>query len=63
MAGPFDLGLTGILVELLKPLKAATIPIFALSTYDTDWILVPWGQVSEAVEALRYDGLSQKRCE
>ena len=39
--GPLDFALTGVLAELLAPLAEAEISVFTLSTYDTDWILVP----------------------
>jgi len=32
--------LTGILLSLLHPLAKANISVFALSTYDTDYVLV-----------------------
>ena len=38
--GPLDLALPGILVSLASPLADAKIPIFAISTYDTDYLLV-----------------------
>lgn len=38
--GPLDFGLTGILNKLTAPLAKAGISIFAISTYDTDYILV-----------------------
>lgn len=38
--GPFPFQLTGILASFLDPLAAAGIPIFALSTFDTDYVLV-----------------------
>ncbi|OQR87440.1 hypothetical protein ACHHYP_08851 [Achlya hypogyna] len=38
--GPLDFGLTGILSALTAPLATAGIPVFAISTYDTDYILV-----------------------
>ena len=40
VAGPLDFSLTGILSALTAPLAAAAIPIFAVSTFDTDYILV-----------------------
>jgi hypothetical protein len=39
--GELDFALTGVLVELLTPLADAGISVFALSTFDTDWVLVP----------------------
>jgi hypothetical protein len=38
--GPLDFGLTGIVASLATPLAEAGISIFAISTYDTDYILV-----------------------
>ena len=37
--GPFPFGLTGILDSVLHPLAQAWIGIFAMSTYDTDYVL------------------------
>ena len=54
--GPLDFGLTGVLVELLTPLAAAGISAFTLSTYDTDWILVPGGAADRAAEEWRGSG-------
>ena len=38
--GPLDFGLVGVLSSLLSPLAAAGISIFAISTYETDYILI-----------------------
>ena len=38
--GPLDFALTGILASLTTPLAEAGISIFAVSTYDTDYLLV-----------------------
>lgn len=54
--GPLDLTATGILSALLAPLAAAEVPVFTLSTYDTDWILVPTPKESAAEEAWRRSG-------
>jgi uncharacterized protein len=40
VAGPLDFSLTGILSAIAGPLAAAGIALFAVSTYDTDYILV-----------------------
>jgi hypothetical protein len=40
MIGPLDFGLTGILSSLIVPLAENGISIFAISTYDTDYILI-----------------------
>lgn len=54
--GPMDFALTGVLSAFLEPLAAACIPIFAISTFDTDYILVKAGQVEEAVSVLEEAG-------
>jgi len=50
--GPLDFALTGILSSLAAPLAAAGISIFALSTFDTDYILVEVENIKKAVKAL-----------
>ena len=54
--GPFDFALTGVLAAALIPLRDAGVGIFALSTYDTDYVLVQGAQLGEAVTALRSAG-------
>ena len=52
VAGPLDLNGTGILEKLSKVLAEAQISIFAISTYDTDYILIPSKKTNAAVVAL-----------
>jgi hypothetical protein len=54
--GPMDLGLTGVMASLSAPLADAGVPIFPIATHDTDWLLVPDGQVALALDALRGAG-------
>jgi hypothetical protein len=54
--GPLDFSLTGVLVSLLQPLADAAISVFTISTYDTDWVLVPVGDVARATEEWRRAG-------
>lgn len=54
--GTLDFSLTGVLVELLTPLAEEEISVFTLSTYDTDWILVPVADADRAAEAWRRRG-------
>ncbi len=54
--GTLDFALTGILAALTAPLAAAEIPVFALSTYDTDYILVREEMLAVALDALRAAG-------
>ncbi|NLW62925.1 MAG: ACT domain-containing protein [Syntrophomonadaceae bacterium] len=54
--GPLDFSLTGILASLAAPLSAAGISIFAISTYDTDYLLVKEEQLGSAINTLRQYG-------
>jgi uncharacterized protein len=54
--GPLDLSETGVLSSLSEPLADAGIPLFAVSTYDTDYLLVREGDVVRAEAALRAAG-------
>ncbi|GAA5843975.1 hypothetical protein JCM11251_005928 [Rhodosporidiobolus azoricus] len=56
VAGPMDLSLTGILHELTRPLKEAKVPIFASSTWDTDYVLINEEYRAKAEEALEKAG-------
>jgi len=56
VAGPLDFGLVGVLASLLAPLQEAKVSVFALSTYDTDYLLVKEAQLARAVEALSAAG-------
>ncbi|MDJ0842000.1 MAG: ACT domain-containing protein [Acidobacteriota bacterium] len=54
--GPLDFSLTGILADLSTILANAGLSIFAISTFDTDYILVRQDKLGRAVEALRAAG-------
>jgi hypothetical protein len=54
--GPLDFGLTGILASIAVPLAQAGISIFAISTYDTDYILLPAGELEAAIKILSHAG-------
>ncbi len=56
VAGQLDFALTGILASLAVPLAAAGVSIFAVSTFDTDYLLVRADTLDRAVEALRAAG-------
>jgi len=56
VAGPLDFALTGILHAITGPLAAAAISLFALSTYDTDYVLIRATDLERAVAALRTAG-------
>ena len=52
VAGPMDFSLTGILLSIAKPLADAEIGIFAVSTFDTDYVLVKEVSLDAVVVAL-----------
>jgi hypothetical protein len=54
--GPFEFALTGILAAVLEPLRDVGVGIFALSTFDTDYVLVKRERLPDAVAALRAAG-------
>jgi len=54
--GPLDFSLIGILSSLTIPLTKAGISIFAISTYDTDYLLVQETELEKAKAALREAG-------
>lgn len=54
--GPLDLALTGILAALAVPLADARIPIFVISTYRTDYLLVRAAMLAAAKDVLRRAG-------
>jgi hypothetical protein len=51
--GPLDFALTGILARLAAPLAEAGISIFAISTFDTDYLLVRSGDLDAATAVLQ----------
>jgi hypothetical protein len=56
LRGPIPFAVTGVLASLTAPLAAARISLFAISTYDTDYLLVREADVDGAVAALRSAG-------
>jgi hypothetical protein len=48
--------LVGILLSIAEPLARAGLAIFAISTYDTDYVLVKARDLPAALEALRAAG-------
>jgi hypothetical protein len=55
LEGPFPFSQTGVLLSFIEPLSTKDVPIFAISTYDTDYVLIP-EEFSWAVEVLREAG-------
>ena len=54
--GPLDFALTGILASVAVPLAAAGVSIFAVSTFDTDYVMVREENVARAIAAQRAAG-------
>ena len=40
LEGPFPFTMTGVLASFLQPLAEAGIPVFAVSTFNTDYVLI-----------------------
>ncbi|MDC0246577.1 ACT domain-containing protein [Deltaproteobacteria bacterium] len=56
VAGPLDFKLTGILSAITDVLAEEKISIFAISTFDTDYILIKREYLANAVSALERAG-------
>ena len=54
--GPLAMSLVGVLASIANPLAEAKISIFAISTYDTDYVLVKAGDLDTAVDVLQRAG-------
>ena len=54
--GQLDFSLTGILASMLVPLARAAVPVFAVSTFDTDYILIKQENLSRALKSLEKAG-------
>jgi hypothetical protein len=54
--GRLDFALVGVLASIAAPLARAGVSIFALSTFDTDYILVKEISLERAVAALTQEG-------
>jgi hypothetical protein len=52
LQGPIPFSLTGILNSITLPLAQASLGIFAISTYDTDYVLVKQEVLPQALSAL-----------
>ena len=56
LEGPFPFSQTGILLSFIEPLSSNGIPIFTISTYDTDYVLIQEEFAGVALETLREAG-------
>ena len=58
LEGPFPFSQTGVLLSFIEPLSTNNIPIFAISTYDTDYVFLQEA-TPRALDALRAAGHEQ----
>jgi hypothetical protein len=56
VAGPLDFALIGVLASMAGALADAGVSVFALSTYDTDYLLVKADTLERAIDALEAAG-------
>ena len=56
VAGPLPFEMTGVIASLTMPLAEAGVPVFVISTYDTDHLLVQAAALDAAVAALEAAG-------
>jgi len=56
--GPLDFGLTGILASIANPLADAKVSIFAISTFDTDYVMIKANDLKTAKACLISAGFS-----
>ena len=56
LQGPFPFPMSGVLSAFIAPLAEAGIGIFSISTFDTDYVLVPINHLSAAKAKLEQAG-------
>ncbi|CAF0758390.1 unnamed protein product [Rotaria sordida] len=54
--GPFSFDMTGVLTSILNPLAKADIGILAISTFDTDYVMVKDKHLDMAIDVLKQNG-------
>jgi len=54
--GPLEFTLVGILASLTAPLAASEVSVLAISTYDTDFLLIKEASLEKALSSLRDEG-------
>lgn len=58
--GTLDFGLTGIIAGISSVLANRSIPVFVVSTYDTDYVLVKESTLESTIKALKEAGYAIK---
>lgn len=55
--GPIPFDELGVIAGLSAPLAAAGVPVFVISTHDTDLVLVPEEKLPQALESWKHQGI------
>ena len=58
--GPLDFNIVGVVAAISAPLALAGIPIFVISTFDTDYLLVKEEHLEKSIGLLEHQGHSIK---
>jgi len=61
LEGPFDLSSIGVLASLTSPLAQAGVSVLALSTFETDYLLVKKEDLEQAIRVLSEAGYPIQR--
>lgn len=61
LEGPFEFSEVGVLASVAAPLAGAGVSVFAVSTFDTDYVLVKHERLERAIAALRELGYEVDR--
>ena len=56
LEGPFPFSMTGVLASFIEPLAEQKIPVFAIATFDTDYVLLDREHLDSALRALAAAG-------
>ena len=56
LEGPFPFSQTGVLLSFIEPVSDSGVPIFAVATYDTDYVLIPDEFSEKAIDTLERAG-------
>ena len=54
--GPLDFNIVGVVASISAPLAEAGIPIFVISTFDTDYLLVKDENLEKSIRLLEGEG-------
>ena len=53
VSGPLDFGLTGVIASISGALSAASLSVFVVSSFDTDYVLVREATLDRAINVLQ----------